>query len=1274
MKKRIVIIVSILLLLMVSTLWWLCYTQSGLRFVLAQLDHVPKTSIKVDGVSGTLAGPLHIDLFELDDDYVHVSAKQIDLDLNPALLLSGWVALRGTIYQAAVTLKQHTHSTNNTPINFLPHFLHVYASSLVIHHASFTHYNGFNIEAAPVNARLRLNRRHLVLTRLDAQGEWFTAQGEFHLDSGSTLTLDSQLDATLKPGRSTPLRGKVGMKGSTTELNFIADIQQPNIAHATATLSFPNQTWLISGQAQSARWLLDPWLHNPPLSFSKGIFDYTLDDAGLHIKGDIGVPEWAVSPLHVDADAQFTKQNAKHVIVLKRADISERVSHTQTRTTGAIILTDSLPQLDLKSSWQHLQWPVGAKPEQAYFQSEHGAATLQGSMPYQFEVEADVNTTGVASSTVAASGTLATDHLNVSQFNWQTWKGTLHGTAQLGFEKPRHWQFDVQAHDVDPAGLINQWPGAISFTAQGSGADVNNIATDFDISLHHLGGTLRKQPVHGQGRITRHAREWLADNLNVHWGAASLTVDGRTGIQNDVRVHLDAPTLQYLDTGIQGQLTLQGSLQGTREQPHVTVQLQSSTLTYKSWNSTGLGLNADVDLSDETASHLSLSAKQIGYGNNTLSQLSINAQGQASSHELTLQAMLDTPISDQQQLKMNVHGQYADKEELTHKSQIHQIQWIGKLTQLDVLDKQLRAALDHPAEFRFDRDMQQKSVSLALRDLCIHVDDGHACASGEWQNDGQWQAQASINQLPLALEHTAANEVTRLNAVVNASVDLHQKVDQPWLGDAKLDINNGVIRYQLADHEEALPITLGTAQINADTHTATASASLHIASDTVSEFSAIVNRGNDDIEDWPLHGNFTLRSEDAKVIPIFVHEVDRAGGALTSEVNIAGTLGTPLLDGNVKLSNGELDFYRWNLSLRELQLNAQLNDDQLQFTAQGNAGQGALNASGNFQWRSQLDGKLQLSGNNLLLADSPEYHVLATPNLTFNISQANGKGNIAVSGDVLIPSAKLQPQAITNAVQVSADARFKDDQLYGRDSSWRVDSDVKVKLGDDVRFDGMGLQGQLNGEVTTRLRTAAVATGRGEFGIDDGHYEAYGRKLDIKRGRLLFDNTPLDNPGLDIQAERVINDVNLGDITVGLNVRGFLRDPRLQFYSDPSMSQTQIVSYLVIGKPFDQLQGQETTTVRSATSSLALQGGSYLAGQLGRRIGLEEAGVETDANNQSAFVLGKFLSPRLYVSYGISLTQAINTLKLRYSVSKHWTIKTEAGEAKSADVEFKIDR
>jgi hypothetical protein len=44
------------------------------------------------------------------------------------------------------------------------------------------------------------------------------------------------------------------------------------------------------------------------------------------------------------------------------------------------------------------------------------------------------------------------------------------------------------------------------------------------------------------------------------------------------------------------------------------------------------------------------------------------------------------------------------------------------------------------------------------------------------------------------------------------------------------------------------------------------------------------------------------------------------------------------------------------------------------------------------------------------------------------------------------------------------------------------------------------------------------------------------------------------------------------------------------------------------------------------------------------------------------------------VSYGISLTESLNTLKLRYTLGDHWTIKTEFGEEGGADLVYTIDK
>jgi translocation and assembly module TamB len=77
---------------------------------------------------------------------------------------------------------------------------------------------------------------------------------------------------------------------------------------------------------------------------------------------------------------------------------------------------------------------------------------------------------------------------------------------------------------------------------------------------------------------------------------------------------------------------------------------------------------------------------------------------------------------------------------------------------------------------------------------------------------------------------------------------------------------------------------------------------------------------------------------------------------------------------------------------------------------------------------------------------------------------------------------------------------------------------------------------------------------------------------------------------------------------------------------------------------------------------------------LSSRLGIEDVTIESDLNNDTALVLGRYLSPRLYVSYGISLTEALNTVKLRYSLNDRWTVRTEVGEEHSAELVYTIER
>ena len=94
----------------------------------------------------------------------------------------------------------------------------------------------------------------------------------------------------------------------------------------------------------------------------------------------------------------------------------------------------------------------------------------------------------------------------------------------------------------------------------------------------------------------------------------------------------------------------------------------------------------------------------------------------------------------------------------------------------------------------------------------------------------------------------------------------------------------------------------------------------------------------------------------------------------------------------------------------------------------------------------------------------------------------------------------------------------------------------------------------------------------------------------------------------------------------------------------------------------------------SATQSLAISGGGLLLGGIGSRLGLDELSVESSGTDDTAVVLGKYLNPKLFVSYGISIAEAINTIKLRYTLTEKWSLKAEAGLDQSADIEYRIER
>jgi translocation and assembly module TamB len=277
-----------------------------------------------------------------------------------------------------------------------------------------------------------------------------------------------------------------------------------------------------------------------------------------------------------------------------------------------------------------------------------------------------------------------------------------------------------------------------------------------------------------------------------------------------------------------------------------------------------------------------------------------------------------------------------------------------------------------------------------------------------------------------------------------------------------------------------------------------------------------------------------------------------------------------------------------------------------------------------------------------------------------------------------VPLARIRPADLTNAVLPSADEVLVGPTEQVEKDPFKVTSEITLTLGDKVTIETYGLSGHVTGSITERTLPGQPTRATGELQVKDGQYTALARKLDIERGRLIFADRLLVDPAVDIRAVKVFPDVK-----AGVNVRGTLREPRLTFFSEPAIPQSQIVSLILAGGSFQSAQDQGRAGNGQASQEVAGQAAALIAAQLGNKIGIPDISVESDYDYDhgagegaigTSLVLGKYLSPRLYVSYGISLTESINTIKMRYTLNDRWTVKTEAGKERSADLVYPIEK
>ncbi|MFT7219070.1 MAG: translocation and assembly module TamB [Candidatus Azotimanducaceae bacterium] len=226
-------------------------------------------------------------------------------------------------------------------------------------------------------------------------------------------------------------------------------------------------------------------------------------------------------------------------------------------------------------------------------------------------------------------------------------------------------------------------------------------------------------------------------------------------------------------------------------------------------------------------------------------------------------------------------------------------------------------------------------------------------------------------------------------------------------------------------------------------------------------------------------------------------------------------------------------------------------------------------------------------------------------------------------------------------------------------SNFDVTTRLHLLLNDAVRFRDFGLDATFGGDLSLLGLPGKATTANGDISVLQCRYRAYGQNLTIETGKLFFAGGPIRQPGIDVRAVRQVT----ADIKVGAVARGNLRAHEFTIFSEPPMNQSDQLAYLVLGRPLSTSTSGESSVLSRAALAMGTKGGNYLTEHFGSKLGVDNMGIESsgsNANEQAALVVGKYLSPKLFVSYGIGVLDAVSTLKIEYLLSSNWRLVSES--------------
>lgn len=909
-------------------------------------------------------------------------------------------------------------------------------------------------------------------------------------------------------------------------------------------------------------------------------------------------------------------------------------------TTGHVSYVDHVLDFDLASSWSALEWRV----ENSLLTAMEGTLRLRGN-PSNIDVSFDTRAgfDDLPETEINLEGIVEPEKLSVTRLDAGSDLGRLVASGELRWQPGLAFDVTYSLEGLDPSLASGLLAGEIGVRGTATGERVAGVPKA-TVVVDTLGGQINDQPLGGGGTVQVSGGQIAVSNGRLQLGGNRLGVSGAVGDEIALDAQLEFPAIRELLPDASGSLSARIELRGSRQQPHGRLEMNGDDLSLADYAIANLAFDAAVSPAQDLAMSVNLGKARVG--DSEIDGVNLEATGRLARH--TLRAELR---SNGSHVAAETVGAYVDG------------RWTGVARSLLVDNPSAGTwSLRDPADLVVSRDTL--SMSRACFDQA--VDTGQACVQAAIVRDRPTTFGVTISELPFTVLPLGLPAEVAASGLVDFQAE-GSLVENRLTGQGSISLRDARIDTVVDDETISAAFATAAAEISMMDNRAVASLQLELA-DGVG--STTLDLTVDDFMDpvSALAGRGTVEISDLSLFAVLLPDISRPRGTINGSLDVAGSLAAPEFLGALTVSDGGFGFRKTGIEISNINARvAQSSAGRLQLEGSARSGNGEVTIRGD-TWASADDGirsELLITGNDFELSRLPDWEVAASPSIAVVFDDRR----TTVTGNLFIPTTNVRVKDVPDGSETaSPDTIVHRDEGSTAAARRRIDMDIAVGLGDEVRFAAFGLAAGIEGAVRIRGGTHAPYTGSGRLSLRDGRYDAYGQRLEIEQGQLIF-NGPIENPQLDVRAVR-----RMTDVTAGIALSGTPSQLHSSLFSEPPLGDAETLSYLLTGRPLSSATSErDGNTLNAAAFALGVSSAGNIVSQVRTGIGLDTLAVEGGVDD-GQLVAGKRFGNRLLVEYGYGLIDKLGTLLLRYELNDRITLESRTGTISNFDILYSVKK